>query len=118
MRSFRMNLSLPNDLHIELAEAELSGRRVQDLVREALYDRFMADGPRTAKLAELIERAFRAGATNEEVLEYARQTLDRPVSMATVTHYRWRLRRDDPSVPRDFEARRMGFDAEASEPEG
>lgn len=109
-RSFRLNLSLPEDLHIAVArEAELSRRPVQDVIRDALYEGLMDGCERERDLRDVLRAAFAAGATNEEALGHARERLGRPVSMHTVTHYRWRLRREDPAVPTCAQARRMDF---------
>lgn len=66
-RSFRLNLSLPEDLHIAIArEAEVSRRPVQDVIREALYGSLMDGCDRQDDLRGILGKAFAAGATNEE----------------------------------------------------
>lgn len=109
-RSFRLNLNLPDDLHIAIArEAEVSRRPVQDVIREALYGTLMDGCDRQDELRGILCNAFAAGATNEEARDHARRVLDFPVSLDTVAHYRWRQRCEDPSTLTSAQAKRIVF---------
>lgn len=102
----RISVSLTDDLYIGLEEvAEDRGIGVADAARDAIAS-FLLTEHWGQTIGSLAEGEIKKGLTNEEVLNvvtakfpHAKTTRD------SIAWYRSRMRRDDPSVPTDREAR-------------
>ena len=102
----RVSVSLPDDVYEAIvAEAEESGRKVSDVVRDAVTQHMF--GERWESIGEVAEAAIRDGLTNAETLERVRERFpEASTSAASVAWYRARLRKAGADVPTDIEARR------------
>lgn len=102
----RISVALQDDQYIGLEElAEDMGVTIADAAREAINSYLLTEhwGQTVGELAraEIIK-----GLTNEEVLEKVLATFPHAqTSRESVAWYRSKLRKDDPSVPTDREAR-------------
>ena len=109
-RSYRMNLSLPDDLHQAVeARATDERRSLGDVIRDILRDHLLGPDaePAVQGVGDLARRLIREGLPNAEVLE--RVLAEYPgasTSMDSVSWYRSALRRDGEEVPTSLEAER------------
>ncbi|MEM7710761.1 MAG: hypothetical protein AAF264_08435 [Pseudomonadota bacterium] len=109
-RSFRMNLSLPADLH-EAVEARATDERraLGDVIRDILRERLLGPDaePLVQGVGELAMRLIREGLANQEVLEQVRHEFpDASTTMDSVSWYRSAMRRAGEDVPTSIEAKR------------
>ena len=105
----RLTISLREDQYVGLEEvAEDLGMNLSDAAREAINAYLLSDhwGPTIGKLAE---KSIRDGATNEEALTKVQAAFPHAkTSRESIAWYRSRMRRDDPAIPTDREAREGG----------
>jgi len=102
----RVTVTVPDDLYDLVKErAAERGWGFSDEVRSLLYSALGTDHTQT-KIGETTERAIKRGLTNSQVLDEVRRVhgADRG-SMHTVAFYRSKLRKVDPSIMSDAEAR-------------
>ena len=102
----KIAVNLPDDLEALLRErAAAKGWNFSDEIRSLLYQALGTD-QRQEKIAETTERAIREGMTNAQVLAEIRRVHgeDRG-SENTVAFYRSKLRKEDPSIMSDAQAR-------------
>ena len=102
----RITVTLPEDVYDALAaEAEDTGRKLSDLVRDAVVQAL--SGERWQSIGQVAEAAIRDGRTNAEALEAVRAKFpEARTSPESVAWYRSRLRKAGEDVPTDIEARR------------
>lgn len=101
----RLNLRLePDAWNAVSAEADRLGVTMADVVRSCVYDVLL--GRQKEKIGTTTERLIREGLTNAEVLAGVRAEHGPDASSPdSVAWYRSRLRRDDPTVLTEREAR-------------
>lgn len=101
----RVTVTLPQDLVDALHEiAEDTRVSVSEAFREALNHYLLTE--RWKSVGDVAAREIRAGRTNQEVLEVVRQECPgAATSLASISWYRSKLRRDDPTLPTDRQAR-------------
>ena len=101
----RVTVTLPPELVDALHDmAEDARVSVSEAVREALNHYLFTE--RWPKVGEYAETALKAGKTNLEVLEIVRKKFPgASTSLGSVSWYRSKLRRTDPSVPTERQAR-------------
>ena len=102
----KIAVNLPDDLEAILRErAKANGRLFSDEIRGLLYEALGKD-QQQGKIAETTERAIRAGMTNAQVLAEVRRVHgEGRGSENTVAYYRSLLRKQDPSIMSDAQAR-------------
>ena len=110
-RSFRMNLSLPADLH-EAVEARATDERrpLGEVIRDILREHLLGSEaePSVQGVGDLAMRLIRQGLPNEEVLERVREEFpDASTTMDSVYWYRSAMRRNGENVPTSVEAKRL-----------
>ena len=109
-RSFRMNLTLEDDLHNALAlEAERSRRSLADVIRDRLRSSVFGNNAESPArgIGELAQKLLSEGLTNEQVLAEVRQQFpDAATTMASVSWYRSDMRRRGLKVLTQVEAKR------------
>lgn len=110
-RSFRMNLSLPADLH-EAVEAKATDERraLGDVIRDVLREHLLGPEaePSVQGVGDLAMRLIRQGMPNQQVLEQVREEFpDASTTMDSVSWYRSALRRQGEDVPTSIEAQRL-----------
>lgn len=110
-RSFRMNLSLPADLH-EAVEAKATDERraLGDVIRDILRDHLFGPDaePEARNVGQLANKLIREGLPNAQVLSEVQEAFpDASTSMASVAWYRSALRRAGEDVPTSIEAERL-----------
>jgi plasmid stability protein len=102
----KIAVNLPDDLENQIKElAKKRGWSFSDELRRLLYTA-LGSNPAQEQVAQTTEKAIRAGLTNVQVLEEIRR-VHGPTrgSMDTVAYYRSKLRKQDPTVLSDREAR-------------
>lgn len=106
MPAMRITVTLPQDVYDGLQqEAEEKGRRLSDLVRDAVT--LYLAGERWQSVGEVVSQAIREGKTNAEALAAARARFpEARTSPASVAWYRSHLRSEGEDVLTDAEARR------------
>ena len=109
-RSFRMNLSLPDDLH-EAVEARATDERraLGDVIRDILREQLLGPDaePAVRGVGDLARRLIRDGLPNEAVLQRVLEEYpDASTSLDSVSWYRSALRREGEDVPTSIEAER------------
>jgi len=102
----RLTVTLPEEHVIGLEDvAEDMNTTVSEAVREAVAT-YLMEHYWKETIGEVAKRAISDGATNEEVLAAVKDKFPHSAtSMASVSWYRSKLRKDDPSIPTDREAR-------------
>lgn len=102
----RISVSVPDDVYEAIvAEAEESGRKVSDVVRDSVTQHMF--GERWQSIGQVAEAAIREGLTNSETLERVKDLFpEANTSPSSVSWYRARLRKQGEDVPTDIEARR------------
>jgi Arc/MetJ-type ribon-helix-helix transcriptional regulator len=101
----RVTVTLPQALVDVLHDmAEDSRISVSEAVREALHHYLFNE--RWKPIGELAQEQIKAGKTNQEVLEIVKGKYPgASTSLGSISWYRSKLRRTDPSVPTDRQAR-------------
>ncbi len=101
----RVTVTLPQELVDALHDmAEDTRVSVSEAVREALNHYLFTE--RWKSVGETARRELEAGKTNQEVLDLIKDKFPgASTSLASVSWYRSKLRRTDPSVPTDRQAR-------------
>jgi len=101
----RVTVTLPQELVDALHDiAEDSRVSVSEAVREALNHYLFTE--RWQSIGEVARKELQAGKTNAEVLEIVRKKFPgSSTSLASISWYRSKLRRTDPMVPTDRQAR-------------
>ncbi|MEM7470978.1 MAG: hypothetical protein AAF340_06445 [Pseudomonadota bacterium] len=110
-RSFRMNLSLPADLH-EAVEARATDERraLGDVIRDILRERLLGPDaePAVQGVGDLAMKLIKEGLPNQEVLARVRKEFpDASTTMDSVSWYRSAMRRAGEDVPTSIEAKRL-----------
>lgn len=101
----RLNVRFETDIETAIAaEAERTGSSMAEVVRACVCEVLLVR--RGEKIGTMTERLIREGLTNAEVLERVREVHGQEASSKdSVAWYRSRLRRDDPTVLTEREAR-------------
>ncbi len=101
----RVTVTLPQELVDALHDmAEDARVSVSEAVREALNHYLFTE--RWKSIGEVAKREIEAGKTNQEVLDIVREQFrGASTSLGSISWYRSKLRRTDPSVPTDRQAR-------------
>ena len=104
-RMQRVTVTLPQELVDALHDmAEDARVSVSEAVREAL-NHYLFD-ERWKSVGEMARRELEAGKTNQEVLDIVRKQFPgASTSLGSVSWYRSKLRRTNPTVPTDRQAR-------------
>ena len=102
----RLTVSLREDQYVGLEEvAEDLGMNLSDAAREAINAYLLADHW-GATIGKLAQKSIRDGATNEAALAKVQSAFPHArTSPQSIAWYRSRMRRDDPGIPTDREAR-------------
>ena len=107
-RSFRMNLSLPEDLHQAVEAVATDERRsIGDVIRDILREHLFGPDaePAAQGVGDLAKQLIRQGLPNHMVLERVLEAFpDANTSMDSVSWYRSALRRGGEDVPTSVEA--------------
>ena len=105
----RLTISLREDQYLGLEEvAEDLGMNLSDAAREAI-NAYLLQEHWGATIGETARRAIRSGSTNDEALEKVLAEFPHArTSRESIAWYRSRLRREDPAIPTDREARERG----------
>lgn len=101
----RVTVTLPQDLVDALHDiAEDTRVSVSEAVREALNHYLFTE--RWPSIGKVAQRELKAGKTNLEVVDVVKKQFPgASTSSGSVSWYRSKLRRTDPSVPTDRQAR-------------
>ena len=101
----RVTVTLPQGLVDALHDMAEDGRvSVSEAVREALNHYLFTE--RWPSIGEVAKRELKAGKSNLEVLEIVKKQFPgASTSLGSISWYRSKLRRTDPSVPTDRQAR-------------
>jgi Arc/MetJ-type ribon-helix-helix transcriptional regulator len=104
-RMHRVTVTLPQDLVDALHDMSEDMRvSVSEAVREALNYYLLTDRWKT--VGALAEHEIKAGRSNEQVLAAVRRKFPgASTSLGSISWYRSRLRRDNPTIPTDRQAR-------------
>lgn len=102
----RLTITLPEEYVLGLEDvAEDMNTTVSEAVREAVAT-FLIEHYWKETIGEAAKRAISAGNTNEETLNAVKVKFPHAAtSMASVSWYRSKLRKDNPKIPTDREAR-------------
>jgi metal-responsive CopG/Arc/MetJ family transcriptional regulator len=102
----RLTISLREDQYLGLEEvAEDLGMNLSDAAREAI-NAYLLKEHWGATIGEVATRAISDGATNEDALARVHAAFPHArTSRESIAWYRSRMRREDPSIPTDREAR-------------
>jgi hypothetical protein len=102
----RITVSLPQDAYEALAmEAEKTGRRLSDLVRDAVTSSLFREPWRG--IGDVVMEVIRAGGTNADALAEAKRRFPgAKTSLASVAWYRSHMRSKGEDIHTDAEARR------------
>lgn len=107
-RSFKMNLTLEDDLHQVLAaEAEDTRRSLADVIRDRLRESVLGGSKAEAKgVGGLAVKLLSKGYTNERVLEEVQKAFPQAkTSLSSISWYRSDMRRRGVKVLSQIEAR-------------
>jgi len=102
----RLTVTLPDEYVLGLEDvAEDMNTTVSEAVREAVAT-FLIEHYWKETIGEAAKQAITDGATNKETLNTVKTKFPHAAtSMASVSWYRSKLRKDNPDVPTDREAR-------------
>lgn len=102
----RLTVTLPEEYVVGLEDvAEDMNATVSEAVREAVAT-FLIEHYWKETIGEVAKQAITEGATNEEALNTVKAKFPQAAtSMASVSWYRSKLRKGDPNIPTDREAR-------------
>ncbi len=102
----RLTVTLPEEYVIGLEDvAEDMNTTVSEAVRESVAT-YLIEHYWKETIGEAAKRAITEGATNEETLNAVKEKFPQAAtSLASVSWYRSKLRKDDPNIPTDREAR-------------
>lgn len=102
----RITVTLEEDQYVGLEEvAADTGKSLSEAARDAINHYLLGEHWKDT-IGEVAERAIREGKTNAEALELVRSRFPHArTTPASIAWYRSRLRRDDPKVPTDVQAR-------------
>ena len=112
MPSTRITVTLPPDAYDSLStQAEESGRKLSDLVRDAVHQYLFKE--RWQNIGEVVMEAIRTGRTNADALAAARARFPQAkTTIASVAWYRSHLRSEGEKIPTDAEVRRRSVGQE------
>jgi len=102
----RMTINFNADLYAGLSEmAEDRNTTLSELIREILTG-YLMDHLWASTIGETAKKAISAGKTNEDTLDIVRRKFPKAgTTLSSISWYRSKLRREDPNVPSDFQAR-------------
>ena len=102
----RITVTLEEDQYVGLEEvAADTGKSLSDAARDAINHYLLGEHWRET-IGELARRCIGDGMTNAEALEKVRQRFPHArTTPASVAWYRSQMRREDPHVPTDAQAR-------------
>lgn len=102
----RLTVTLPEEYVVGLEDvAEDMNTTVSEAVREAVAT-FLIEHYWKDTIGEAARQAITAGATNDEALDAVKAKFPQAAtSMASISWYRSKLRKDDTNIPTDREAR-------------
>ena len=106
MASHRITVTLEEDQYVGLQEvAADAGKGLSDAARDAI-NHYLLDQHWGQTIGELARTAIGQGKTNDEALEIVRGKFPHAkTTPASIAWYRSRMRREDPGVPTDAQAR-------------
>lgn len=105
-RQKRITVTLEEDQYIGLQEvADDIGKSLSEAARDAI-NHYLLEQHWGATIGNLARKSIGDGMTNTETLEAVRKKFPHArTTPASIAWYRSRMRRDDPDVPTDTQAR-------------
>jgi metal-responsive CopG/Arc/MetJ family transcriptional regulator len=102
----RITVTLEEDQYVGLEEvAADTGKSLSDAARDAINHYLLGEHWK-ATIGEVAREAIRAGKTNADVLEMVRAKFPHArTTLASIAWYRSQMRREDPEVFTDAQAR-------------
>ncbi len=102
----RITVTLEEDQYVGLEEvAADTGKSLSDAARDAINHYLLGEHWKLT-IGEVARRAIAAGKTNAEALELVRSKFPHAqTTAASVAWYRSQMRKEDPQVPTDVQAR-------------
>lgn len=102
----RITIAIEEDQYVGLEEVAADlGCSISEAAREAI-NRYLLEEHWKATVGSVARKAIADGLTNAEALEQVRERFPHArTSLKSVAWYRSRMRRDDPTVASDLQAR-------------